>query len=73
MSQIIRVGSVLYGFCGGYFGRDSYSDKRVEAIGADWIVARDKRGEPVFAISDTGIDLMDELSEYLNPEEGRDV
>lgn len=36
----LRVGDPLYGYCGGYFG-DSYWDKRVEAIGADWVVARD--------------------------------
>jgi hypothetical protein len=39
----LRVGDVLYGFCGGYFGRDSYNDKRVEAVGADWVVAREDR------------------------------
>lgn len=36
----LRVGDVLDGFCGGVFGRDSYEDKRVEAIGTDWVVAR---------------------------------
>lgn len=36
----LRVGDILYGFCGGEFGRDSYGDKRVEAIGADWVVVR---------------------------------
>lgn len=36
----LRVGDVLYGFCNGYFGHDSYEDKRVEAIGGDWVVAR---------------------------------
>lgn len=41
----LRVGDILYGFCGGYFGRDSYDDKRVEAIGGDWVVARTERGE----------------------------
>jgi hypothetical protein len=40
----LRVGDILYGFCGGYFGRDSYKDKRVEAIGADWVVARSDNG-----------------------------
>lgn len=40
-NQVIRVGTVLYGFCHGAFGRDSYGDKRVEAIGADWVVARE--------------------------------
>lgn len=45
----LRVGDLLYGFCGGYFGRDSYDVKRVEAIGADWVVARGEDGQPVFA------------------------
>jgi hypothetical protein len=39
---------MLYGFCGGCFGRDSYYDKRVEAIGSDWVVARDSDGQVVF-------------------------
>lgn len=54
----LRVGDVLgsdaephmEGFCGGYFGRDSYDPKRVEAIGADWVVAREIRsGHALFA------------------------
>ena len=36
----LRIGDVLHGFCGGAFGRDSYADKRVEAIGTDWVVVR---------------------------------
>jgi len=47
---MILVGTLLEGFCGGWFGRDSYGDKRVEAIGADWIVAREiDSGVPLFA------------------------
>lgn len=38
---MVRVGTVVYGYCNGFFGRDSYNDKRVEAVGADWVVARD--------------------------------
>jgi hypothetical protein len=29
---------------GGSFGRDSYEDKRVEAIGSDWVVVRYDNG-----------------------------
>jgi hypothetical protein len=47
--SVLRVGLVLYGYCNGYFGRDSYRDKRVEAFGVDWIVAREENGTPVFA------------------------
>ena len=35
-----QVGQLLKGFCDGFFGRDSHSDKRIEAIGLDWLVAR---------------------------------
>ena len=38
---MIRIGTMLYGYCAGYFGRDSYGIKRVEALGADWVVARE--------------------------------
>jgi hypothetical protein len=39
----IYVGMVFEGFCQGYFGRDAHGQKRVEAFGADWIVARSDR------------------------------
>ena len=48
----LRVGDRLFGHCGGYFGRDSFEDKRVEAIGMDWVVARDVEGVPLFASID---------------------
>lgn len=66
----LRVGQVLYGFCGGAFGRDSYGTKRVEAIGADWVVARelhtraDTRGTVWFYEGDP-----EELVEYTTDEE----
>lgn len=34
----LQVGDVLYGYCQGYFGRDSYGEKTVLAIGPDWVV-----------------------------------
>lgn len=54
----LRVGDMLYGFCGGSFGRDSYDDKRVEAIGADWVVARENDHPLMFAGN------PEELTEY---------
>ena len=45
----LRVGDLLEGYCGGGFGSDSYWDKRVEAIGTDWVVAREvESGDVVF-------------------------
>lgn len=57
----IRVGTVLYGYCGGHFG-DSYGDKRVEAIGADWVVAREDNDAVVFANV-----VPEELEKYVDP------
>lgn len=37
----VKVGDILYGFCNGYFGIESYENKIVEAVGSDWIVARE--------------------------------
>ena len=34
------VGIKIYGFCEGYFGRDSYDDKLVIANGEDWMVVQ---------------------------------
>ena len=59
---MIRVGDKLYGFCEGYFGRDSYNDKRVEAVGADWVVAREEYCGPVFYVGDP-----EDLEEYKTP------
>lgn len=59
---MIRVGTVLYGFCSGNFGRDSYEDKRVEAISADWVVAREiSTGLVVFCDC-----APEELEKYLH-------
>ena len=43
-----KVGMQLYGYCNGYFGRDSYEDKRIEIVSADYIVCRDEDGHPEF-------------------------
>ena len=44
----VEPGDRLYGFCGGAFGRDSYAEKVVVAVGKDWVVARED-GRPIFA------------------------
>ncbi|MEU9921903.1 hypothetical protein AB0H51_11500 [Streptomyces griseoluteus] len=37
----LAVGDVVHGFAYGAFGRDHYDCARIEAVGPDWIVARD--------------------------------
>lgn len=66
----VQVGDTLYGFCGGAFGRDSYEDKRVEAVGKDWIVCRDNQGQVHFA--DLSEWTIDQLAEYTKPQEDED-
>lgn len=44
LPDVVRPGLLLYGYCGGHFGRDSYDTKRVEAVGADWVVVRTESG-----------------------------
>lgn len=63
----LMVGTALYGFCGGYFGRDSYGAKRVEALGADWVVVRLDNGSTDFA---SGEEILEQLREYqVKPKE----
>lgn len=54
----LQIGQVLYGFCGGFFGRDSYKDKRIEAVGIDWVVVREEDGEPNFANGRRAIEYL---------------
>lgn len=56
-------GDLLVGYCGGYFGRDSYGDKRVEAVGADWVVARDEHGVVECAFGES---IHEQLREYVH-------
>jgi hypothetical protein len=34
----MNIGTKIYGFCNGYFGRDDYTDKIIIAEGKNWIV-----------------------------------
>jgi len=45
LGNYLSVGTVLYGYCSGFFGRDSYEEKRVEAVGHDWLICRDESGD----------------------------
>lgn len=58
---MVRIGSVFPGPCNGYFGRNSAGPKRVEALGADWIVVRlEMDGQPLFASFSGGPKHMDD-------------
>lgn len=66
----IQVGTILYGYCGGFFGRDSYEDKTVEAYGKDWVVCRDDQGRLHTAGGEhPDWDLLAELRKYQRKEQ----
>lgn len=56
----LAVGDVIHGFAYGAFGRDHYHCVRIEAVGPDWIVARDPDSEwdgPSFTSSRVSLTL----------------
>lgn len=74
----LAVGDVIHGFAHGVFGRDHYHCVRIEAVGSDWIVARDPDDdthEPSFATGARTLDLCAEVrdeghkTEYGEPPE----
>jgi hypothetical protein len=74
----LRVGDVLHGFCHGLFGRDSYGEKTVLAIGPDWVLVSEQfqRGRwPDYEevrVLHTYSGNPDDLLEYLTPEPEQD-
>ena len=48
-----NIGRRLYGYCNGYCG-SSYTDKRIEAEGWDWILVRDEQNKVHVAQFDDG-------------------
>lgn len=55
------VGIRIFGYCNGFFGRDSYDDKTIIASGSDWIVAQTDSGENEFATFEDG----EEMERYI--------
>jgi hypothetical protein len=45
MANPFVVGDRIHGFASGYFGRDSYACRTVEAVGPDWVLTRNDRDE----------------------------
>ena len=54
----------LYGYCQGYFGRDSHETKVIEAIGPDWVVVRETDGRPNFASFDDKEEMVECLERW---------
>ena len=62
----MNIGKLIYGYCNGYFGRDSYDTKRIEAEGWDWIVARelDENSRPEFAQFNSEKEKQERINEW---------
>jgi hypothetical protein len=53
LKRLVRQGDRLFGYCNGFFGRESYADKTVQQVGDNWILALEDDaygpGNPVLA------------------------
>lgn len=65
----LRVGSAIHGFANGFFGRDSYLCRVIEAEGSDWFVTRNVSGEAEFVAKRDAARIADpEDRAYCSPE-----
>lgn len=71
MALELNPGTVLYGFCNGYFGRDSYGEKTVIASGTwgdtNWVVVTTREFRQNVLLMATGFDTSD-LERWKIPE-----
>lgn len=58
----LQVGQPVNGFCRGLFGRDSYGNRRIEAMGYDWIVTRDENDMVEMA---SGAERLSDIEDYV--------
>lgn len=64
------IGIKIYGYCNGYFGRDSYEDKTIIASGEDWVVAKTEGGYKEFASFDNMESMKLLIKEWSTNAEG---
>lgn len=70
----IHEGERFDGFCSGFFGRDSYGLKVVEAVGHDWLAVRDytfdeKEGIPNMTRFGNHKQMLREVAEWRKRED----
>lgn len=67
----VRVGTVLHGSCGCQWSDGAHGDCcRVEAVGADWVVARRLRWAPNVGEAIFMGERPEQLEEYTVPDHG---
>lgn len=76
MAKKLHAGDTVYGYCGGIFGRDSYNDKRVVAVGQTegvrWAVLREIGPREPRLLFASGSTLKDLAKNYTTPEPSYD-
>lgn len=74
----LTPGDIIHGFANGVFGRDHYDCVRIEAVGPDWIVAREAREDfgpdpsLSFASGRRELQLCQQARDEPRHDEGRD-
>ncbi|MFG2617776.1 hypothetical protein ACGFXC_09105 [Streptomyces sp. NPDC048507] len=67
----LAIGDVIHSFAYGVFGRDHYHCVRIEAVGPDWIVARDPdrddEGWPSFTSGRASLELCQQARDEPCP------
>jgi hypothetical protein len=66
------VGIKIFGYCNGYFGRDSYDDKIIIASGEDWIVAKSEEGLNEFASFDNPTEMWEQIEKWRIEEDNEE-
>ncbi len=66
---VFEIGDEVHGFCGGYFGRDDYYCKKVEARGYDYIVFRYLSGGVTMYSGKDQETIYRDLSKYMKPDD----
>jgi len=61
---MLEVGTVLDGYCNGYFGRN-YGRKTVVGLGDNWLVARDEDAGLMLAEFDSHEEMMAHVEQWI--------
>lgn len=70
--QAFKEGMILYGYCCGFFGRDSYGDKVITQINSNVIVVEENGCTNVCDTTKehfSWVDLLNSSNSYLEQEE----
>lgn len=67
--NLLKPGMMLYGYCGGDFGRDSYGDKKIIAVYEDHLVVEEEGHTLVSRTIHSWIKLIEDSNYYLEGQE----